>query len=141
VGVEFIVPIWLYNLVPEMMYNFITVEDVETGSFVTLDKHLNVLSSWKYEELDPGLVVWLKSLYGAEQSYQELIRLKWRPEEARDVLPNATATEIVISANLREWRHIFKLRTSKRAYPPMRELMTGLLSEVKNKIGVVFEGI
>ena len=60
----------------------------------------------------------------AEKSYHYMQECGCKPEDARKVLPNSTATRIVMKANLREWRTIFSLRTSKAAYPEMRELMT-----------------
>jgi thymidylate synthase (FAD) len=73
--------------------------------------------------------------------YLELLNWGWRPEQARSVLPNSLKTEIVVTANLREWRHIFKLRTSDAAHPDMRAIMRPLLEEIKKIIPVVFEDI
>jgi len=57
------------------------------------------------------------------------------------VLPNSTKTEIVMTANLREWRHFLKLRTAKAAHPQMRELTVPLLEELQERIPVVFDDI
>jgi thymidylate synthase (FAD) len=62
------------------------------------------------------------------------------PEQAREVLPNCVKTEIVITANLREWRHIFALRCSEAAHPQMRALMTGCLYEFQRRMPIVFDG-
>ena len=59
----------------------------------------------------------------AERAYHELLSGGCKPEDARKVLPNSTATRIIMKANLREWRHVFGLRMSKAAYPEMRSLM------------------
>ena len=76
----------------------------------------------------------------AEGAYSELLRLGATPQEARSVLPNSLKTEIVVTANLREWRHIFKERAvNPGAHPQMRQLMVPLLSEFKKRIPVVFE--
>lgn len=66
---------------------------------------------------------------------------KMRPEQARCVLPLCLKTEIVVTANYREWRNIFKLRTPVAAHPQMRELMCPLLLELQKKIPVVFDDI
>jgi thymidylate synthase (FAD) len=63
------------------------------------------------------------------------------PQIARGILPTALKTEIVVTANLREWRHILKLRTAKTAHPQMREVMIPLLKELKTKIPVIFDDI
>jgi thymidylate synthase (FAD) len=84
---------------------------------------------------------WLSSMVKAEECYSGLLDLGWRPEQAREVLPNSLKTEIVAKANYREWRHILKLRTSTKSHPQMRNLMLPLLAELKTKIPVVFDDI
>jgi thymidylate synthase (FAD) len=81
------------------------------------------------------------SLMQAEEKYKRLRQLGWRPEQAREVLPNSLKTEIVVQANIREWRHIFKLRTAKAAHPQMRALMLPLLDELRGLLPVVFDDI
>lgn len=63
------------------------------------------------------------------------------PQEARAVLPNSLKTEVVMTANLREWRHFFKLRCSSAAHPQMREVAIIALNKVKEKIPVIFDDI
>ena len=76
-----------------------------------------------------------------EGDYTDLIDHGMRPEQARCVLPMCLKTEIVVTANYREWRNIFKLRTPVAAHPQMRELMCPLLKELQSKIPVVFDDI
>jgi thymidylate synthase (FAD) len=57
------------------------------------------------------------------------------------VLPNSLKTEIVTTANLREWRHILRLRTSKAAHPQMRQVMVPLLEELAAALPSVFEDL
>ena len=77
----------------------------------------------------------------AENVYFNLLSDGCTPQEARSVLPNSTKTEIVMTANLREWRHFLKLRTAKAAHPQMRELAVPLLKELQAWIPVVFDDI
>jgi thymidylate synthase (FAD) len=63
------------------------------------------------------------------------------PQQARAVLPNATKTEIMVTMNLREWRHFLKLRTAKDAHPDMRTLTIPLLEEFKSKLPIIFDDI
>ncbi len=86
-------------------------------------------------------VEWLKAMANAERSYFRLLKTGWNPQQARSVLPNSLKTEIVVTANMREWRTIFKQRTSKAAHPQMRELMCPLLEELKSLIPIVFDDI
>ena len=84
---------------------------------------------------------WIQAMADAERHYLWLLAKGWTPQQARSVLPNSLKTEIVVTANLREWRHILRLRTSKVAHPQMREIMIPLLSNFKEIIPVVFEDI
>ena len=84
---------------------------------------------------------WYWTCDDAEKSYKTLIANGMRPEQARCVLPLCLKTEIVVTANYREWRNIFKLRTPVAAHPQMRELMCPLLKELQSKIPVVFDDI
>ncbi|QOX63291.1 FAD-dependent thymidylate synthase [Anoxybacterium hadale] len=85
--------------------------------------------------------LWVGTMHQIENTYNSLIQLGAKPEEARCVLPNSLKTEIIVSMNLREWRHFFSLRTSKRAHPQMREITIPLLEKMKELIPVVFEDI
>jgi len=92
---------------------------------------------------DRAAVAWERAMQRAEDSYNFLLsdECDWTPQQARSVLPNSLKSEINISANIREWRHIFKLRTAKTAHPQMREVMCPLLDEFKNKIPILFDDI
>lgn len=84
---------------------------------------------------------WVESCELAEKTYFLMLMNGYRPEQARCVLPLCLKTEIVVTANYREWRNIFKLRTPVAAHPQMRELMCPLLKELQSKIPVVFDDI
>ena len=77
----------------------------------------------------------------AESVYLAEISEGIKPEQARDNLPTCTRTEIVVTYNLREWRHFFELRCSKKAHPPMRRVAKMLLSEMANVVPVVFDDL
>lgn len=80
-----------------------------------------------------------KCIHQSCKSYEELLRFH-APEVARDVLPLGLATEIYISANAREWLHIFNMRTHKSAHPQMVELMKQVLIEFQKR-SVIFQGV
>ena len=84
---------------------------------------------------------WQELCERAEETYRELLSYGIQPQQARAVLPNSTKTEIVMTANLREWRHFLKLRTAKAAHPQMRELTVPLLRELQERIPVIFDDI
>ena len=85
------------------------------------------------------LAMWTDACARAENAYFDLLNMGASPQEARTVLPNSTAAEIVMSGNYREWRHILKLRTAKDAHPQMREIMCPLGEELKRRIPVIFD--
>jgi len=117
-GVTFILPPWIR--LPEGNYH---------------EEDVNDLFPEYCPEYD-----WFNAMLYTEVKYQTLVSA-WSPQQARSVLPNSLKTEIVMTANLREWMHVFKLRTSKAAHPQMRELMVPLLEEVKTLVPVVFDNI
>lgn len=82
---------------------------------------------------------WEEAMQNAEEAYNKMIALGNSPQIARSVLPNSLKTEIVVTMNLREWRHFFTLRTSIAAHPQMREIAVPLLQEFQNMIPVVFD--
>lgn len=86
-------------------------------------------------------VFWWQAMKIAEETYQVLIHNGASPQFARSVLPNSLKTEIVVTANLREWRTIFEQRTAKTAHPQIREVMCPLLDEIKILIPIVFDDI
>ena len=84
---------------------------------------------------------WKQACMTAERAYFNLLEWGCTPQEARAVLPNSLKTEIVMTANLREWRHFFKLRCSPAAHPQMRQSATPLLFALQKKLPIVFDGI
>ena len=94
-----------------------------------------------WPEDSPEYVEWLKAMENAEKAYMKLIELGSSPEQARSILPNSLKTEIVMTCNIREWRHVIDLRCSRAAHPQMREMMLPLLSEFHEEIPVLFDDI
>ena len=94
------------------------------------------------EESD--MAIWVGSCLQAENAYLDLLNNGATPQEARSILPNSLKTEIVMTANLREWRHFFKLRAvgvTGKPHPQMLEVAVPLLKEVQQLIPVVFEDL
>lgn len=88
-----------------------------------------------------AFVAWYTLVDQAQLAYNELRRLSIPPQIARSVLPTCLKTEIVVTFNLREWRHFFRLRTSPTAHPQMREIAIPMLAEFQRLIPVVFDDI
>ena len=92
------------------------------------------LNTWQYDR-------WYEAMSYAEKAYMDLLSSGETPEWARSVLPNSTKTELLITANWREWRHIFRLRAAANAHPQMVQLMAQLLKYLKQMIPPLFDDI
>ena len=77
----------------------------------------------------------------AERQYLYMLECGATPQEARSVLPNSLKTEVVMTADIREWRHFLKLRCSPAAHPQMREVAMILLDKVHSLIPICFDDI
>ena len=105
------------------------------------DGEISVIQPANIERNTDAFELWYRSCAEAEFYYKELIRKGVKPETARSVLPMSLATNIVMKANVREWRHIFKLRLDKRAQKDIRDVMMECLKKMCDKYPVFFEDI
>ena len=85
--------------------------------------------------------LWRRACDRAESAYFDMLISGCTPQEARSVLPNSLKTEIVMTANIREWRHFIKLRTSERAHPQMRQVACMLANILAEKYPVFFKEV
>lgn len=90
---------------------------------------------------DLGVKLWIQAMQTAENAYLGMLKAGYTPQEARSVLPNSLRTEIVVTANYREWRHLLRLRTAPDAHPQMREIMIPILKDFQKRIPVLFDDI
>ena len=116
--------------------NEINVIDINGG--INLDNKMKDVNA-----LDIAGIVyeWKMAMQDAEKHYMKMIELGATPQIARSVLPNSAKTEITITANYREWRNFFKLRTANTAHPQMREVTVPLLKELKIRLPIIFDDI
>ncbi len=120
------------------------IEGIESGNYSgesIFDDAFNNL--FKY---DKNTITWLRVCISAERDYKELLEdgcldFGWTPEQARSILPNSLKTEVVMSANLREWLHVFNLRTHKASHPQIREIMTPLCKELQKRLPIIFDSV
>jgi hypothetical protein len=125
------------------IHNFIADGIVVHNCNYSKDKFDNeiraIIPSMLEDDTDREIV---KSSYRmSETMYKALINRGVTPQIARCVLPTGLKTEIVVTCNYREWRHIFKLRCAPDAHPQIREVMIPLLEELKQRIPVIFEDV
>ena len=93
---------------------------------------------WGYH--DTNMRSWEVAMSSAETYYLGLLACGAKPQEARAVLPNSTKTEIVVTGNLRAWKHVLKLRTASDAHPQIRALMLGVKRDLVEWLPEVFGG-
>lgn len=99
---------------------------------------------WADDERSPELRAWKLMMEEAEELYMALRSEKIPPQEARDILPNSLKTEVVMTANIREWRHFFKLRAAGETgapHPQMAEVAVPLLKQFQEKMPELFGDI
>ncbi len=94
-----------------------------------------------WDDSSEQYAIWFSMMQMIEKNYMQLIDLGTSPQEARSILPNSLKTEIVVTMNLREWRHFFRLRTAEAAHPQMQEIARAMLTEFQNKIPIIFDDI
>lgn len=96
-------------------------------------------------EPNPDLVAqyhaWLEGMEAAQVNYFKMLNNKATAQLARSILPNSLKTEIVVTMNMRSWRHFFELRASAAAHPQIRALAKDMLTEFKAKIPVIFDDL
>lgn len=100
---------------------------------------ITVIQPCYLEPYSQGWQYWKEACQTTERRYFELLNWGCSPQEARAVLPNSLKTEVVMTANLREWRHFFNLRTAPAAHPQMREVAKILLKQMREMVPGVFD--
>ena len=119
------------NYTNDKFSNQISCIDIATGFEYDLNDEND---RKKYE-------IWNNAMNAAEQYYFQMIEAGAKPEEARSILPNSLKTEIVMTMNLREWRHFIRLRASKRAHPQIREITEMIRKDFAERYPVFFEDL
>lgn len=100
---------------------------------------ITVIKPLFWKEDSDEYKAWHRAMLLAEKAYNELTEMGAKAQEARSVLPNSLKTEIVVTMNLREWRHFFRLRTSEKAHPQMREVASMALEKMKRELPIIFD--
>lgn len=102
---------------------------------------ITVIEPIYLDKYSSGYGLWEVSCRQSEKAYFDLLNWGCTPQEARAVLPNSLKTEVVMTANLREWRHFLRLRTDPAAHVQMREVAGQLLDQLRERVPVVFDDI
>ena len=119
------------NYTSDKFSNQISCIDIATGFQYDMDSEAD-RKKWQ---------IWNAAMEAAEKFYFELIEAGAKPEEARSVLPNSLKTEIVMTMDLREWRHFIRLRGSRAAHPQIAEITAMIRDEFVRRYPVFFEDL
>jgi thymidylate synthase (FAD) len=127
----------------------ITRHRIGVGYSVSSSRYINYKDPTSFEVIDPiffkegtaAYNIWLNHMKEAEENYNALLMLGHKPQEARSTLPMSFACNIRMTANIRAWRYILKLRTTTAAHPQMREIMCMTLQLFKETYPLLFEDL
>lgn len=108
---------------------------------ICFDGEITVIRPSTFAKTDSTYHIWKRSCEHAEVAYFDLLNEGCTPQEARSVLPNSLKTEVVMTADLREWRHFCRMRCPVAAHPDMRVVANMLLTLLKQTYPVFFEDI
>ena len=85
--------------------------------------------------------IWKTCMQNIENSYMEMAKLEVPVDELRMLLPHSTASEVTMTANIREWKHILTLRCSKFAHPSIRQVLIPFLLLLKKEMPEIFDSV
>ena len=123
----------------ELVRHRIAAYSQESTRYCNYKDKIEFIYPWNVSDKQLQLI--MEACACAATTYQALIADGAPPEIARDVLPLCTKTELIATYNLREWRHVLRLRTDKAAHPKMRELMQTLLQFFQGLVPIIFDDI
>lgn len=114
----------------------------ESTRFVRYEGDMEFIKPVWWDDWTPEQQAWwTESMSICESHYQRLLSSGSKPEQAREVLPNSLKTEIVVTANIRQWRHMFGVRCRSMAHPQIRQLMFSCLKGFAAEFPVLFEDV
>ena len=143
VTVRFICDVGVYKDITRHRHASFAIESTRYCNY-SKDKFGNEISFIKPCNIEEGSELWNEwsnQMKDVETTYIKMAELGAKPDQLRMILPHSTAASVVMTANMREWRYILKLRCSKAAHPSVREVMLMLLNEFHFKIPVLFDDI
>jgi thymidylate synthase (FAD) len=128
-----------HELVRHRLFSFTQ----ESTRFVRYHGNMEFIVPAPAERVDDPVFIelWTKGMEQAEQNYEQAISQNWRPQEARSLLPNSLAATVAVTGNLRNFRHLFLMRTSRETHPDFRRIMDSMLAEFKRLIPLLYDDI
>lgn len=138
-SVRFIIPRGISH---ELVRHRLASYSQESTRYCNYQGGVEFIRPWHLEDLQSDEYHrWRNHMEACEREYQNALERGWTPQMARGLLPIDLKTEIVMTANLREWRHFFRMRADKAAHPQMVLVACWLLRSLRNKIPVIFDDV
>ena len=111
---------------------------IESTRYCNYKDGIHFIKPCNIPEKTSAYAIWFDTMVRIDKAYQEMVQAGAKPDQLRMLLPHSTAASVVMKANVREWRHIFELRTSTAAHPSVQQVMNMLLKEFKQKLPDLF---
>lgn len=111
---------------------------IESTRYCNYKDGIHFIKPCNIPEKTSNYAIWFDTMVRIDKAYQEMVQAGAKPDQLRMLLPHSTAASVVMKANVREWRHIFELRTSTTAHPSVQQVMNMLLKEFKQKLPDLF---
>lgn len=105
------------------------------------NNEINFIQPCNIDEDSDLYCFWKHALERIELDYIHMANNKATPDQMRMILPHSTAAEVTMTANIREWKHILTLRTSKHTHPAVQQLMIPLLLKFKKEMPEIFDDV
>ncbi len=105
------------------------------------DNQIKFIKPVNMEEGTELYDIWYKACEEIEKNYIKMSNMGALPDQLRMILPHSTAAEVTMTANIREWKHIFSLRCTKHTHPAVSQLMIPLMLKFREEMPEIFDGI
>jgi len=110
-------------------------------NYAKQNEGLIFIKPYWFDKQEHLIETWQALMLNIENNYISMKNFGLSPQAIRGILPNDIKTEIVVTTNLREWKHILELRLASSAHPDMRRILYPLALELKNKIPIIFDNL
>ncbi len=105
------------------------------------DNQIKIIKPVNIDENSELYPLWKQSMEEMEKIYLEMSRIGASGDQLRSILPQGTAADFTMTANIREWRHILNLRCSQMTHPSIRQLLIPLLLKFKKDMPELFDSV
>ena len=105
------------------------------------DNEIKIIKPCHIEEGTEMYADWYSAMQHMEHFYMRMVDNGAKPDQLRMLQPHSTATQVTMTANIREWRHILDIRTKNMTHPSIQQLLIPLLLKFKEDMPELFANI